>query len=101
MPKTLLSLAALLAFAFASAGVRAQVTPDQAATASQVLNNQRVWQAEDKCNEIAWKQYPDYTKEASAKRERAFKLCQMSGQFPPRAPLTAAPVPSTETSPAR
>lgn len=91
--------AALLMLALAPADALAQYA-DEAAS-SQILTNQRTWQAEDRCNANAWRQYPDYTKEASAKRERAFKICQMSGQYPPRAPLVAAPVPSMDASPPR
>ncbi len=60
---------------------------------------QHAWQAEDKCNQNAWAQYPDYTKEGNEKRERAFRLCQMNGHLPPRAPLVAPAIPSLSGQP--
>lgn len=93
---------ALLALVFAHAECRAQTAADQLnqLTQSRSYMTHHAWQAEDKCNQNAWGQYPDYTKEANEKRERAFRLCQMSGHLPPRAPLVAPPVPSLDAHPA-
>jgi hypothetical protein len=60
-------------------------------------NNEAIWNRMDKCRQQAQKQFPDYTPESSAKRDRATQLCLASQNLPPVRPLGPLP-PQTENS---
>lgn len=47
----------------------------------------RNWAQSDRCIAAATKQFPDYTTESLAKRDRAVQQCLSNGVLPPRAPL--------------
>jgi len=57
-----------------------------AATAQGNLMMKR-WGVSDKCAQLAQRQFPDYTAEALAKRDQAFKNCLNSQNLPPREPI--------------
>ena len=42
------------------------------------------WTASDRCAQAAQRAYPDFTAEANAKRDAAFKSCLSNGNLPPR-----------------
>lgn len=48
--------------------------------------SQKVWGEQDKCAKAAFKQFPDYTRESNANRERALQRCLVEHNLPPRAP---------------
>lgn len=50
-------------------------------------NSSAVWKAEDNCAREAFHQFPDYTAESNAKRNRAMRRCLDRRQLPPRADL--------------
>jgi hypothetical protein len=60
-------------------------------------NNQAIWDRMDRCRQQAQKQFPDYTPESNAKRDRATQLCLASQNLPPVRPLGPLP-PQTENS---
>jgi hypothetical protein len=42
------------------------------------------WAGSDRCSQLAYKAYPDYTAESLAKRDLEFKKCLAGGNLPPR-----------------
>lgn len=44
------------------------------------------WKMMDYCKRQAWKEFPDYTPEGSAKRDQAVKNCLNSAHLPPVVP---------------
>jgi hypothetical protein len=46
------------------------------------------WNASDRCVAQAQKQFPDYSAEGIAKRDRAVQQCLTGGLLPPRQPQT-------------
>jgi hypothetical protein len=54
----------------------------------------RIWKAEDDCSRKAFKEFPDYTADSNAKRDRAMRICLATGNLPPRADI-APPAPVT------
>jgi hypothetical protein len=81
MKRTLLYFAGVALFACLSSEVNA----DDALTTSAKL-----WKAQDKCALAVRKQFPDYTKESNAKRERAFQMCLLGNNLPPHGSSTPA-----------
>jgi hypothetical protein len=57
-----------------------------------------VWQQMDRCARSAQKQFPDYTREANAKREAARQACLRASAAPtdttPAPPPSAGPAPT-------
>ena|SRR5713226_4854969 len=49
-----------------------------------------MWKRMDNCKRQAWKQYPDYSNEGSAKRDQAVKHCLQATNLPPVAPQSPA-----------
>ena len=62
------------------------------ATSVREKQSDSVWRAEDKCAHDALLQYPDYTVESNAKRDRATRQCETRKGLPPRAPVITSPV---------
>jgi hypothetical protein len=58
--------------------------------------SQSVWSEMNACRQQARKEFPDYTAEASAQRDRATERCLQSQNLPPVAP--AANPPQNESS---
>jgi hypothetical protein len=54
------------------------------AVSQQGLVAMKKWVAEDKCAQSAQRAFPDYTAEALAKRDQAFKHCLDTQNLPPR-----------------
>lgn len=46
------------------------------------------WKQSDKCAQRAQTDFPDFTREANAKRDAALKACLDGQSLPPREPLT-------------
>ncbi len=59
-----------------------------------------VWSQMDKCAQAAHKAFPDYTREANAKREAARQKCLRSGNLPGEADA-APPAPANEVKQAQ
>ncbi len=51
-----------------------------------VARSQYAWKAEDNCAKNAARQFPDYTAEGQANRDRALRLCLAENNLPPRTP---------------
>jgi hypothetical protein len=68
---------------FAISFVAAAVAAQASQPGTQTLKN---WKAADLCAKRAQQAFPDYTAEASAKRDAQLKLCLEQQNLPPRAP---------------
>ena len=64
-----------------------------AASLPDVKTSQAVWHQMDNCKRLAVRQYPDYTPQSLAQRDRAEQRCLDSAHLPPHAPAAPAPVP--------
>jgi hypothetical protein len=42
------------------------------------------WAGSDRCSQVAYRAFPDYTAESLAKRDLAFQQCLAGGNLPPR-----------------
>jgi hypothetical protein len=50
--------------------------------------SESVWKLRDQCRRSAFKQFPDYTAEANAKRDRAEQRCLEGNNLPTSPPQT-------------
>src|SRR5258708_37300849 len=75
------SRAALLVVLSGLCGVAASAVHAQQPNA--LHQSEAAWKTMDKCKRQAWRQYPDYTREASAKREVAMTQCLRPSNAPP------------------
>jgi len=54
---------------------------------SELKQSETAWKAMDNCKRQAWKEHPDYTREGSARRNKAMRLCLQVNHAPPISPL--------------
>jgi hypothetical protein len=74
----------------------AVVLAGQASAASlpDAKTSQAVWHQMDDCKRLAARQYPDYTPQSLAQRDRAAQRCLDSAHLPPLVPPVPAPAPA-------
>lgn len=70
-----------------------------AASLPDVKTSQAVWHQMDNCKRLAVRQYPDYTPQSLAQRDRAEQRCLDSAHLPPHIPT--APTPGPGGAPSR
>jgi hypothetical protein len=74
--------------ALALAGGMATAASAQMSGYNGFNQSQRVWKQMDFCKRQAWKEHPDYTREASAERDKQVKHCLEARNAPTVSPLT-------------
>ena len=62
----------------------AVLVPVVAAADSQGQQLMKKWATSDRCSQLAYKAYPDYTADSLTKRDLEFKKCLAGGNLPPR-----------------
>jgi hypothetical protein len=65
-----------------------------AASMADVKTSQVVWRQMDNCKRLAVRQYPDYTPQSLAQRERAAQRCFDNARLPPVVPQALSPAPA-------
>ncbi len=77
----------LLALGLVALGLMAPATPAGAdpAGANSGISSSSKWRAMDGCGKESFQKFPDYTTEASAKRDAFMRDCLQSKNLPPRA----------------
>lgn len=75
------------------------ITSIQAHADNAWKSSEPVWRQSDDCARAAFKQYPDYTPESNAKRDRALRLCLARNHAPGRASTDPEPSVPAEQKP--
>src|SRR5690348_15846964 len=74
--------------ALALAAGDASITSAQMPGYNGYTRSERIWNRMDACKRQAWKQYPDYTRADSLKRDEVVRRCLALNNAPPVVPET-------------
>jgi hypothetical protein len=80
------------------AGLAAGHARPAAAASSEAQTSQRQWNAMDKCNQQAFRLYPDYTAAGAQQRDRYVRRCQREAGAPVQGGAGAVQTPAAAPS---